>query len=79
MLDLQGQWLEALEAAVAAVQAAALERCLPPQDIARHQKLLAAERAWLASVDWSRIDRADSARIVALERKAPADLIQYAA
>jgi hypothetical protein len=55
MEDLRGRWVDALEAAVAAVEAAALARCLSPQLVARHRKVLGSERAWLASLDWSRI------------------------
>jgi hypothetical protein len=52
---LSEHWLQAIEVADAAVNAAARMDELSPEEAARHRRLLASERAWLSSFRWPKV------------------------
>jgi hypothetical protein len=68
---LETQWLEALEAVVAALEAAARAGAMPVAETSKRRRLLAVERAWVETFNWSAMDQ-DPGTIVALALPRPA-------
>ena len=70
MTDLKRQWLLALDASAAAIEAAARAHLLSAEE-SRRAGRLADERAWLEVVDWTALELVHGASIATLERPAP--------
>jgi len=68
---LEPQWIRALEAAAAALKAAARASAMPVAETDRRGRVLAAERAWVETYKWSAMDQ-DPGTIVALALPGPA-------
>ena len=69
MTDLKRQWLRALDASAAAIEAAARAHLLAAGESRRGSRL-AAERAWLELVDWTALELVEGGSIATLERLA---------
>jgi hypothetical protein len=67
MTELQEYWTLSLEAAADALAAASGAHTLPPGEVAARRRRLDLERAWLATVDWSRFGRRAEATVTLLE------------
>jgi hypothetical protein len=61
---LERQWVRALDAATDAVEASARAHTLPARETADRRRLLAAERAWLGTVNWSSLGPSRRAVVV---------------
>jgi hypothetical protein len=64
---LRQHWLSALDAAAEAVEASARAHTLPAPESGGHRRLLAAERAWVETVDWSAFEPVNRGTIAILE------------
>jgi hypothetical protein len=53
MTDLKQHWLEALAVAAAAIASASRAGLIDAKESQAHNGVVATERAWLNSVDWS--------------------------
>jgi hypothetical protein len=67
MTELEQHWTRALEAATDALGAAAAAHSLPPTEVGARWRRLDLERAWLATVDWTRFGQSCGATIAVLE------------
>jgi hypothetical protein len=77
--SLQTEWLQAIDVALAAVEAAARAGAMPVAEAADHRRLLAPERAWVEAFDWSPLDRLATVAILARSRTAHEDGFERAA
>ncbi|HEY2940324.1 MAG TPA: hypothetical protein VGJ27_10970 [Gaiellaceae bacterium] len=64
---LKQHWLRALDVAVDAVEASARAHTLPLPESGGYRRLLAAERAWVETIDWSAFEPSSRGTITILE------------
>jgi hypothetical protein len=69
---LRQHWLSALDAAAEAVEASARAHTLPAPESGGQRRLLAAERAWVETVDWPAFDAESLGMITTLEPRSQA-------
>jgi hypothetical protein len=69
---LKRHWLRALDVATSAVEASARAHTLALPDSGGYRRLLAAERAWVETVDWSAFEPVSRGTIAILEPRSKA-------
>jgi hypothetical protein len=76
---LEKRWRKAIEAGLAALEAAARAGAMPAGETGRRRRLLVSERVWVETFDWSALDRRLTVFVLARRRPAGEDLVEKAA
>jgi hypothetical protein len=76
---LETRWRRAIEAGLAALEAAARAGAMPAGETGRRRRLLVSERVWVDTFDWSALDRRLTVFVLAQRRPAGEDVVEKAA